>query len=69
MPYLAISASICLIAALIEAWLLVVVFSRENGPLNRLLPNGNEPPRICRRLQLLRDWGHGNEEDCEELFT
>jgi hypothetical protein len=40
--YLAISASICLIAALIEAWLLVVAFSSENGPLNRLLPNGKD---------------------------
>ena len=27
------------------------------------------PWRVCRRLQLLRDWGHGNEEDVEELFT
>ena len=29
----------------------------------------HEPPRVWRRLQLLRDWGHGNEEDVEELFT
>lgn len=40
--YFAVSGSICLIAALVEAWLLVVVFSNENGPLNRLLPNGKD---------------------------
>lgn len=28
-----------------------------------------EPPRVCRRPQLLRDWGYGNEEDIEEFFT
>jgi hypothetical protein len=37
------------------------------GIIDDLMPC--ELPRICRRLQLLRDWGHGNEEDIEELFT
>jgi hypothetical protein len=28
-----------------------------------------EPPRVCRRPQLLRGWGHGNEEDIQQIFT
>jgi hypothetical protein len=29
-----------------------------------------EPPRDCRRPQLLRGWGHGyEEEDIEQIFT
>jgi FMN-dependent NADH-azoreductase len=31
---------------------------------------GTEPPRDCRRPQLLRGWGHGyEEEDIEQIFT
>ncbi len=29
----------------------------------------SEPPRVCRRPQLLRGWGHGHEEDIEQIFT
>lgn len=29
-----------------------------------------EPPRVCRRPQLLRGWGHGNEQEAvEQIFT
>ena len=29
-----------------------------------------EPPRVCRRPQLLRGWGHGSEEeDVQQIFT
>ncbi len=34
------------------------------------LAMASEPPRVCRRPQLLRGWGHGNEEaDVEQIFT
>src|SRR4051794_22271457 len=28
-----------------------------------------EPPRVSRRLPLLRGWSHGNQEDSEELLA
>jgi transposase len=29
-----------------------------------------EPPRVCRRPQLLRGWGHGNDQEAvEQIFT
>ncbi len=40
--YLAVSASICLTAALIEAWLLVIVLSGANGLINRVIPNAKD---------------------------
>ena len=27
-----------------------------------------EPPRVCRRPQLLRGWGYGHEEDDEQII-
>src|SRR5215211_4053859 len=30
---------------------------------------GREPPRVSRRLPLLRGWSHGNQEDSEELLA
>src|SRR3712207_4399672 len=30
---------------------------------------GFEPPRVSRRLRLLRGWSHGNQEDSEELLV
>lgn len=40
--YLAVVASVCLFVALIEAWLIVAVLSRENGFMNRIIPCGKE---------------------------
>src|SRR5208283_728163 len=33
-----------------------------------LLNYGAEPPRVCRRPQLLRGWGDGHEEGVEQIF-
>ncbi len=30
---------------------------------------GSEPPRVCRRLQLLRDWSHDESEGIAEVFA
>jgi hypothetical protein len=30
---------------------------------------GLEPPRVCRRLQLLRGWGYGEAQEKEEIFA
>ena len=46
----------------------VTAFSRKWGQSYSHF-DVNEPPRICRRPQLLRGWGHGNEEDIEQIFS
>ena len=33
------------------------------------LSASTEPPRVSRRLRLLRGWSHGNQEDSEELLV
>ena len=41
------------------------VLARAHAPA--LIRNGDdEPPRVCRRPQLLRGWGHGSEEEDEQ---
>jgi hypothetical protein len=40
--YIAVGASICLAAALVEAWLIVAHFTNENGPVAKLIPGGKD---------------------------
>jgi hypothetical protein len=42
LSYLAIGGSLCLIVALIEAWLIVGHFSSPDGPVARLIPGGKD---------------------------
>ena len=40
------------------------------GLFRRLISQETEPPRVCRRPQLLRGWGHGNDQEAvEQIFT
>jgi hypothetical protein len=36
--------------------------------LNSELQNAAEPRRVCRRLPILRDWSH-DEQDIDEILT
>src|SRR3954470_5957117 len=38
-------------------------------PVTRPRPTSSEPPRVSRRLRLLRGWSHGNQENSEELLA
>ena len=42
--------------------------SNEDSCQSLLLKMRDEPPRVCRRLQLLRGWSH-DEQDDEQVFT
>jgi len=39
---LAVVGSVCLIVALIQAWLIIAVIAGEDGPMNKLIPNAKE---------------------------
>ena len=46
--------------------ILVPICGLENRITGR---RASEPRRFCRRLQTLRGWSHGNEEDLSEILT
>ncbi len=47
-------------------WAAIVSIAAKIGCAPHTL---NEPRRVSRRLQTLRGWSHGNEEDLSEILT
>ena len=37
-------------------------------PRNRTIPDEVEPPRVCRRLQILRDWSYDESQDIPKVL-
>src|SRR3954449_12607092 len=51
------------------AVLLSLVRAPALPPRHAYFGSQSEPRRVSRRLQLLRGWSHGNQEDSEELLA
>jgi len=53
---------------LLSAVAILIVPSMGQAASSLCLDTESEPPRDCRRPQLLRGWGYGHEEDDEQIF-
>jgi hypothetical protein len=72
----ALNAGMCRVTLYVDriekrTWLGKQTWRREDVARIWPRPTGGfwlEPPRDCRRPQLLRGWGYGHEEDDEQIF-
>jgi hypothetical protein len=53
----------------VEYWGLVAIIGSRPDKIRVILRRvGTEPPRLCRRLQILRDWSNGESQDMPKVL-